>query len=111
MSDVFFNNIKNITVSNTKTEIKELNLKFKYDFNNRFISLEYNKNSKNLHIHLTLVDNMDNVYFNFIIDMIERTNEKNIEELNELIKDWFEVEAIKTLTNVKKYEQEQAKLC
>jgi hypothetical protein len=110
MSDVFFDNINDIKVNDTSTEIKELNFNFTYDFNNRFISIEYNKNDTNLHIHLELVDNIDNISFNFIVSMIEGANEGNIEDLHELIKDWFEVKAIKTLKNVREYQEEQYKL-
>ena len=110
MSDVFFNNVVKIAVDGVDTKKEKLNLKLEHDIESSFISLNYNKSGKNFHIILSLVDNIDSVYFNFIISMIESTSEGNIDELHELIKDWFEVEAIKTLKNIKEYEGEQKKL-
>jgi polysaccharide pyruvyl transferase WcaK-like protein len=110
MSDIFFDNIKNIRVTKHNTNDKELDLKFTSDFNNRFISIEYNKKDKTLHSHLSLIDNIDHNNFNYLVNILNNTNDKNINQLHELLKDWFEVEAIKTLTNVKELQEEQSKL-
>lgn len=110
MSDLFFDNVKNIRVTNHSTSNKQTDLKFTSDLNNRFISIEYNKNNKNLHSHLSLIDNINNNAFNYLVDILNNTNDKNINVLHELLKDWFEVEAIKTLTNVKELQEEQSKL-
>lgn len=110
MSDLFFENVKNIHINKTETTQKKLNFIYHYNFNSKFVSIEYNLKGHSYYLAIILHDNTNIEVFTYLVDLISSTNDKSILHFIEVINDWFEVKSIQMLSEIKEIQERQSLL-